>query len=40
PAKATSATLPQTGETTEQGLLLAAGLVGLMAMAARRRRFE
>lgn len=40
PAKATSATLPQTGETTEQGLLLAAGLVGLMAMVARRRRFE
>lgn len=40
PAKATSATLPQTGETTEQGLLLAAGLVGLMAMGARRRRFE
>ncbi|HHT7803245.1 YSIRK-type signal peptide-containing protein [Streptococcus suis] len=40
PAKATSATLPQTGETTEQGLFLAAGLVGLMAMAARRRRFE
>lgn len=40
PAKATSATLPQTGETPEQGLLLAAGLVGLMAMAARRRRFE
>ncbi|HEM4053087.1 TPA: YSIRK-type signal peptide-containing protein [Streptococcus suis] len=40
PAKATSATLPQTGETTEQGLLLVAGLVGLMAMAARRRRFE
>ncbi|HEL2217179.1 TPA: YSIRK-type signal peptide-containing protein [Streptococcus suis] len=40
PAKATSATLLQTGETTEQGLLLAAGLVGLMAMAARRRRFE
>ncbi|HEL1692515.1 TPA: YSIRK-type signal peptide-containing protein [Streptococcus suis] len=40
PAKATSATLPQTGETTEQGLLLAAGLVGLMAMAARRSRFE
>ncbi|HEL2052465.1 TPA: YSIRK-type signal peptide-containing protein [Streptococcus suis] len=40
PAKATSATLPQTGETTEQGLLLAAGLVGLMAMAARRRRPE
>ncbi|WP_029187958.1 endo-alpha-N-acetylgalactosaminidase family protein [Streptococcus suis] len=40
PAKATSATLPQTGETTEQGLLLAAGLVDLMAMAARRRRFE
>ncbi|WP_105146222.1 endo-alpha-N-acetylgalactosaminidase family protein [Streptococcus suis] len=40
PAKATSATLPQTGETTEQGLLLAAGLVGLMAMATRRRRPE
>ncbi|MGQ7333370.1 endo-alpha-N-acetylgalactosaminidase family protein [Streptococcus suis] len=40
PAKATSATLPQTGEETEQGLLLAAGLVGLMAMAARRRRPE
>ncbi|HFI0578181.1 TPA: endo-alpha-N-acetylgalactosaminidase family protein [Streptococcus suis] len=39
-ATTTSATLPQTGEETEQGLLLAAGLVGLMAMASVRKRPE